>query len=185
MKNPARLVLFCTLMLLQSCATPVIKSDLMQKAAILVPWSDMGNNPDAYRAKLYVLGGIIVSSRLTETGSLVEAAYVPVDANGYLLDINNPGGRFMAFYPKAKGILDPLVYRKGRMMTLVAEFVELRQGKIDEMSYTFPFFEIVDLYLWQEARVVPVVPYPYPWYPYPWHPYPYWPYYGPFYRPWY
>ena len=157
----------------------------MQQAAIFVPWADLERGPDAYRGKLFVLGGIIASSRLIETGSLIEAAYVPVDSNGYLLDANNPGGRFSAFYPRAKGILDPLMYRKGRMVTIVAEFVELRQGKIDEMSYNFPFFEIIDLYLWQELRLIPVAPYPYPWYPYPWYPYPYWPHYGPYYRPWY
>lgn len=157
----------------------------MQQAAVFVPWADVEKNPDVYRGKLFVLGGVIVSSRLIENGSLIEAAYVPVDSNGYLLDSNNPGGRFNAFYPKAKGILDPVMYSKGRMITIVAEFVELRQGKIEEMSYTFPFFEIIDLYLWQEPRVVRVVPYPYPWYPYPWYPYPYGPYYGPFYRPWY
>ena len=110
----------------------------MQQAAVFVPWADVEKNPDVYRGKLFVLGGVIVSSRLIESGSLIEAAYVPVDSNGYLLDSNNPGGRFNAFYPKAKGILDPVMYSKGRMITIVAEFVELRQGKIEEMSYTFP-----------------------------------------------
>lgn len=157
----------------------------MQQAEHFVPWADVERNPDGYRGKLFVLGGVIVSARLIETGSSIEAMYVPVDSNGYLLDSSNPGGRFNAFYPRAKGILDPALYRKGRTITIVAEFVELRQGKIDEMSYTFPLFEIVDVYLWQEPRVIAVAPYPYPWYP--WYPYPFGPYYGPWYppRPWY
>jgi starvation-inducible outer membrane lipoprotein len=50
-------------------------------------------------------------------------------------------------------------------------------GKIDDMGYAFPFFEIKDIYLWQEIKDVRVVPYPYPWYPYSYWPYYDWPYY--------
>ena len=41
-------------------------------------------------------------------------------------------------------MLDPLVYRKGREITLAGDFVEVRKGKIDEMEYytgvMFSFF---------------------------------------------
>jgi outer membrane lipoprotein len=150
----------------------------MQQATLNFSLPDMVIHPANYRGKLFVLGGIIASTRLTEKGSLIEALCVPVDSNGYLLDLSAARGRFLALYPKGQGLLDPLIYTKGRKVTVAGEFLDVSPGKIDDMGYAFPFFEIKDIYLWQEIKDVRVVPYPYPWYPYPYWPYYYdWPYY--------
>ncbi len=172
------------LLLAVSCASPVIRSDLMREAAKDVPLTEMAKDPQTYQGRLFVLGGVIASCRLTEAGSLIEALYVPVDSNGYLLDSSQAGGRFLALYPKEQGLLDPLIYARGRRVTIAAEFKEVRPGKIDTMAYSYPFFEIKYVYLWPRLRVVRVVPYPYYGYPYPYWPYD-WPYYQgyPYYPP--
>ena len=183
-----RTVFICLLALITaSCAPPVIRSDLLQQATPDFSLSDMVIHPNEYRGKLFVLGGIIASTRLIEKGSLIEALSVPVDSNGYLLDLNAVRGRFLALYPKDRGLLDPLIYTRGRKVTIAGEFLDVSPGKIDDLGYAFPFFEIKEIYLWQEIREVRVVPYPYPWYPYPYSPYSPWPYrpWGPYYGPWY
>ncbi|MCK5427505.1 MAG: Slp family lipoprotein, partial [Thermodesulfovibrionia bacterium] len=53
-----------------------------------------------------------------------------------------------------------------------------RLGKIDEMDYSYPFFEIEELYLWEEMRDY------YRRYPYPPSYYPYWRYSPWWYDPW-
>jgi outer membrane lipoprotein len=69
-------------------------------------------------------------------------------------------------------LLDPIVYRKGREITLAAEFLETKKGKIDDMEYIYPVFEIRQIYLWDEMRHY----YNYPYYNYPYDPF----YYSPF-----
>lgn len=173
-----------SVLILSSCA-PVLRQDIMEGASRDFSLSDMRNNPDTYTGKLFVLGGSIVNTKVTQKGSQIEAIFVPVDSRGYLKDIepSSSEGRFLAIFPKERGTLDPLIYRKGRDITLAGEFIETRQGKIDEMEYSYPVFEIIEIYLWKETRdYYPGYYYPGYYYPYS-YPYPYW-WYDPWWRPW-
>jgi outer membrane lipoprotein len=176
--------LLITLMMISvfSCA-PVLRQDIMETAIREFSLSDIKSKPDPYKGKLFVLGGLIVNTKLTQEGSEIEAIYIPVDSRGYLKneEPSSSDGRFLAILPKGRGILDPLIYRREKEITVAGEFIGIRSGKIDESEYVYPVFEIVDIYLWQERRDY----YYYPYYsPYWWdYPYPY--YWGdPWWRPW-
>ncbi len=167
-----------------SACTPVLNREVMDQGMRDVPFSQLREAPDAFKGKLFILGGLIVETRLVEKGSQIEALSVPVDSLGYLKDTVRPQGRFLALYPREKGILDPMVYKRGREVTLAGEFVEARRGKIDEMEYVYPVFEIRDIYLWEERKDYYAYPYYDPFYyrspflydPWGWrYGYPYWP----------
>jgi outer membrane lipoprotein len=153
-----------------ACA-PVIRQDLMDIAIRNVPLPEIRQNPDLYKGKLFILGGIIAGARVTPEGSLIEALSVPVDSRGYLM--GSPDGRYLALLPKGSGMLDPLIYRKGKRITVAAEFVLIREGKLDEAEYAYPFFEIREIYLWQDSVYYYPPPYYYPYSPYYWWGYPY------------
>lgn len=173
---------------LTSCA-PVLDKGLMDQGAREFQLSHLTETPEAFKDHLFILGGVIVDTKLTEKGSQIEALFIPVNASGYLRDPSRHQGRFLAVYARSKGILDPLIYKKGREITLAGDFVEVRKGKIDEMEYSYPVFKVRQIHLWEEYRDYPYAwPYPYPYYnPYyyrspflydPWgrpYPGPYWP----------
>jgi outer membrane lipoprotein len=165
-------------LLLFSCA-PVLNRELMKEGERNASLEELKANPDAYKGGLYILGGLIVETRLTDKGSQVEVLSVPVDSRGYLKESQRADGRFLAIYPRSKGLLDPVVYKKGREVTLAGEFLETKKGKIDEMEYVYPVFEIKQIYLWEEQTQYYNV---YPYYPYYYYPYPYW--YNPYWGPW-
>ncbi len=137
---------------LVSCSIPVLKSDLLEKGVRDVSMAQLTESPRVYEGKLFILGGIIVSTRLTEIGSLIEAIYIPVSSAGYLKEMQPTTGRYLAFYPKELGVLDPVVYRTGKLVTLAGEFAGLRPERIDEMEYTFPYFVIRQIYSWAEGQ---------------------------------
>ncbi len=171
-------LLSITFMLL-SCA-PVIRQDLIDQATKDIPLSKIRKNPDLYRGRLFIFGGIIVSTKITEKGSLIEAVHVPVDSRGNLKDVDRSEGRFLAIYPEDKGLLDPLIYKKERKITLAGELIETQTGKLGDLQYTYPLFEIKDIYLWEERKDYYQDPFYPPWYYRPWHyHYPY-----PWYRYW-
>ena len=171
--------------LLAAC-TPVLNQELMKQGSREVPIPQLRETPDSFKGRLFILGGVIVNTRFLETGSQIEALYVPVDSYGYLSDGGRASGRFLALYPRTRGLLDPVVYKKGREITIAAVFLETRKGKIDDMEYMYPVFEIKEVYLWDEYRNYYYPP-PYSYYPYyynppfmydPWgrpYPNPYWP----------
>ncbi len=183
MKN----ILFTVLaaLLLNACS-PVLSRELMRQGSRDISFDQLRGTPDAYKGRLFILGGVITDTRLSEQGSQIEALYIPVDSYGYLKTGEHGQGRFLAMYPKPKGLLDPVVFKKGREITLAGEFVDIRKGKIDEMEYSYPVFDIKQIYLWQEDKYYYAYP-PYYYYPYyynapflydPWgRPYPntYWP----------
>lgn len=147
--------MFC-LCLLASCATPAIQKDLLERGRRDVSPAELSGNPASYVGQVFVLGGVIADTRVTAEGALIEALYVPVDSSGYLLSESKERwrGRFLAFYPKERGLLDPLLYRSGRRVTIAGTFIETRMGQIGEMSYVFPVLRIEDLRLWNETRRV-------------------------------
>jgi outer membrane lipoprotein len=166
-------------MMLVSCA-PVLDRNLMDEGSREVSFTALRESPGQYRGKLFILGGVIVRAKFTEEGTRIEAMHVPVDRYGEFEDSGRSEGRFMAVMPKDVMMLDPLVFKKGRRITLAGEFIGTRSGRIDEMDYTYPLFRIKQIYLWPHKKRYDQPPYFYdPWfYPYPYyysHPWWYYP----------
>lgn len=175
------LVLAATLILF-SCA-PVLDRELMKEGQRNVSLNELRANPDAYKGKLFILGGVIVETRLTANGSELEILSKPVDKYGVPRDTQRTMGRFLAVYPRDKGLLDPVVYKEGREVTLAGDFVDARKGKIGDYEYVYPVFEIRQIHLYEEEPNYAFYPYPYPYSYYPYGFYdPYW--YNPYWAPW-
>jgi outer membrane lipoprotein len=173
-----RIFFFVVIMSIYACA-PVFRQEIMERGIRDFSISEIRNSPNIYRGRLFIFGGIIVNTKFVQEGTQIEAVYIPVDSRGYLKDVE-PRERFLAIFPKERGTLDPLIYRKEREITIAGKFMELRQGKIDETEYIYPVFEIIDIYLWKERRDY----YYYPYRPYWWdYPYPYY-WWDPWWRPW-
>jgi starvation-inducible outer membrane lipoprotein len=156
------------------CCAPVLRKDVMDLSTRDVSLADIRRDPDTYKGQIFTFGGIIVSTTITAEGSLVEALYVRVDSRGYFDKISSSDGRFLALFPQESGFLDPMIFRSKREITLAAEFIGMRIGTIDETEYPYPFFIIVDLYLWEERSAYSYPPPYYGPYPYYWGGYPYW-----------
>lgn len=173
-------IFFLSFMILLSCTPPVLNKSIMLEGDRDASFAALRENPKQHEGKLYIFGGVIVHTRLSKAGSQIEAIDVPVDGSGYFKESGQSEGRFLAILPNNEPMLDPVVYSKGRRVTLAGEFVETRNGKIDEMEYTYPVFRIRQIYLWPRERLADYPP-PYyydydPWfYPYPYYyGYPWW-----------
>ncbi len=123
-----RIFLISVVVLLLSACAPVLTREVMKEGAREFSLAHLLETPEVFQGKLFILGGLIVETRFTEKGSQFEALRVPVDSLGYLQGPERTQGRFLAWYPKSKGLLDPMVYRKGREVTLAGEFVETRRS---------------------------------------------------------
>ncbi|HBH60745.1 MAG TPA: hypothetical protein DDX85_03180 [Nitrospiraceae bacterium] len=137
--------------LLTSSCTPVLSRNLISIGIFNDGLSEIKQAPDSYKGRLFIFGGIIVKTETTKEGSLIEAIFVPVNSLGYLKSYTTSGGRFLALY-KGREILDPLIFSQKREISLAGEFIEIRQGKIGEMDYDYPLFEIKEIHLWEEVK---------------------------------
>ncbi len=166
----ARLLSIFFLMISVTACASVLNRTYMREGLRTVSFDELRKSPDQFKGTLYILGGIIVNSKFTEAGSQIEAVHVPVDGEGYFLEKGRSEGRFFAVLPGDRKQLDPAIFRRGRRITLAAAFIGTRQGKIDEMEYVYPVFEIKQIYLWPNVRYLPPPYYYDPWfYPYPYY----------------
>ncbi len=156
MKNFWPILIAAILLFVAACA-PVIRKDLMESGDRQAPLAEMKETPAPFKGRLFILGGQIVKTEVTDTGSLIiEAFYVSVDSNGYILRKNDHSkGRYLALFPKEGSPLDPKSYQGKRYVTIAGVFTGVRTGFLGT-DYKYPVFEIKDIYLWPDKRDLPL-----------------------------
>lgn len=134
------------LAVLSSCTT-VLRKDLMETGVRDVSFRDLTTNPELYKGKLFILGGTIIHTMTGSTGTVITALYIPVDSSGYLKH-RRPAGRFIAIYPRERGLLDPIAYGPNNEITLAGVFMDTQKGKVGNVAYVVPVFRIEEIYRW-------------------------------------
>jgi outer membrane lipoprotein len=173
MKRIALLALISILVL--SCAHAISKE---QRAVAVrdVPFKTVKASIDKYKGSMFIWGGFIAAIRDTEDGTYLEIVQNPTDKYGYVMDTDVSGGRFLAH---SEEDLDPLIYERGRVITIAGELIGEKKVKIrKDKEYVYPVIEIRELHLLKEE---PIFYYDYFWWNYwpncrLWGCYPYGPY---------
>jgi outer membrane lipoprotein len=134
-------------------------------------------NPDAYKGRTVILGGIIIETVNVKDGTEIVVLDTPLDFMEKPKTATYSRGRFIA---KDLKFLDPAVYKPDRYVTLAGEVEGVEERDLGKTTYMYPVVVIREIYLW-ESRNHRYNPYYYYWYD-PWYgPGPYY-YYVPYYR---
>jgi outer membrane lipoprotein len=164
-----RYILIFSLLFLISCA-PVFKEEIMSNSTLNPMPNELNASPASFQGKMYIFGGRIVNTRTTKDGFVIEAIFLNVDSRGQIDENNKYIGRFLAILPKDKGMIDPLIFRTGKDVTIAGIYKGIRTQLMDKLDYSYSYFEIVAIRLWEEKAYyygpVMYVPYPqlYWWY---------------------
>jgi outer membrane lipoprotein len=96
-------------------------------------------------------GGVILDSINKKGGTCFEI--LSRDLDKYLRPKLEDAtlGRFIACKP---GFHDPVVFTKGREMTVTGRIEKIEVRKVDEFDYRYPVLAVEDLVLWQKRKVV-------------------------------
>lgn len=158
--------LFCVFLLVvaSGCASPITKS-LRQEAASNVTFPMVFGNPDAYVGDTVIWGGYIIRTVNSREGSRIFILETALDYRDAPEASETSQGRFIA---ETAQLLDPLVYAKGRMVTVAGRVTGKKTvtHKKSGISYSYPVIQVKQLHLWAKARPAP----PAYWGPY-WGPY--------------
>jgi outer membrane lipoprotein len=163
-------LLFFVVMTGAGCAH-VISKEIRDQVDEGITFRQVFQNPEAYRGKVVVWGGVIINTTHQKEGSLVEVLQKPLDMEGMPEDVDRSEGRFLAFQ---KGFMDDALFAKGRIITVAGEVMGSRRMPLGEIEYTYPVIENKEVHLWPERSRERYGPYGY---------YPGW--YDPFWDPWY
>lgn len=164
--------MFCILISLSliSCAArkPVIPHDLRTEITENVSLAEVRQNPDVYQGKPVMWGGRIASVMNREPGTWIEMVQLPLNQIDRPMNVDTSEGRFIV---KAAEILDPMIYREGRNLTVVGEMQGMETMKMGEMDYTYPVLMEKKKHLWPDEPDIIRIYQRYPYHPhwYYWH----------------
>jgi len=125
-----------------SCA-PIVSKEVRARASD-APFREAVRNPDRYRGMTFIWGGAIVQTKQADSASLMEVVQNPLTGRGAVADRDVSYGRFLV---RSQKLLDPLIYRAGRLVTVAGELVDTRRGKIGEGEYLYPVLSADEIHL--------------------------------------
>ena len=152
-----------------SCA-PVISKQIRDQIRPDIAFKDVLNDPEHYKGQIIILSGVIIETKNTKEGTLLQVLQRPAGFRGQPKDVDETEGRFLALYDR---YLDAEVYTKGREVTIGGEIEWKRTLTLPsgEIAYTYPLIQVKEIYLWP---IVERYYSPYPYYYYPGYYYPWW-----------
>ena len=112
------------------------------------PFKVIKQSPDAYLGKHVMLGGRIANVKNSADGAQLEIVQFDLTSAGYPQDNFISYGRFLA---TNSSFMDPLVYRKGLLITLVGEIKGKKTLRLEDMDYTYPVLVMREWHLWRES----------------------------------
>ena len=101
--------------------------------------------PEAYIGKHLLIGGRIVATRNSQGGAQLEIVQFDLD---YSLAPLNPFRSYGRFIATSNDFLEPLIYKRGMLITLVGEVKGKQTQRLDDMDYTYPVITMREWYLW-------------------------------------
>lgn len=151
-----------------------IPTDVLDTVDRSVSFEQLRAEPDSFKGKTIVLGGVVLNATQVQEGTLIEVLQLPMSRfDRPYGPAENSLGRFLIVDPSRT---DPAVISK-RAITVAGEVMESRTRLIDDFEYRFPTLNSTFIRIWPAPRE-PAYYGPYPYYS-PWYPYGY-PYYYPY-----
>ncbi len=135
------------LMLISGCAYPISR-EMREKANEKLTFSQVVENPEAFTGNLVIWGGLIMEISNPSDGGEITVLQGPLDSDEY------PNGTISdgEFIAKASTFLDPMIYTKGKKITLAGEIVGKKVVPSGVMLFTYPVVSMKEVFLWSKKR---------------------------------
>ncbi len=130
------------------CAPPFPKETL-DKVNRNVSFLELRKEPEKFKGTWVMLGGMILASKYSKEGTLLEILQRPLETDGRPHQTDSTEGRFLV---QSDTFLDSAVYHEGRLITVVAEVIGRKELPLDDVIYPYPFLIMKDLHLWDPSQ---------------------------------
>lgn len=137
----------------------------MRRVDSSVAFEDVKTSPDKYIRMTVMWGGVIAGTINRKNETIISVTQTALDLEKRPTERDNSKGRFLIYYP---GFLDPIIYAKGREITVVGTIEGRSTQPIGDTMYEYPTVNAQALHLWKKRPVYRHYHYPY------WEPYPFW-----------
>jgi outer membrane lipoprotein len=98
-------------------------------------------------------GGVIAKVTNNADNTMLEVVHFSLNSSSRPKQADKTLGRFKVYY---KGLLDPLIYKQGRSITVLGQVSLLEDGVIGEHKYQYPVLNASAIHLWKNIEKVDV-----------------------------
>lgn len=117
-----------------------------------VPVDSLFRDPEAFKGRTVMLGGIIASTRNEQKRTYIEVVQLPLDYRGRPKNEDVTEGRFIV---EAEGYLDPAIYARGREITVVGVVLGRTVRPLGDIEYSYLLLRSVEIHLFEPYYGVP------------------------------
>ncbi|RNC72681.1 MAG: hypothetical protein ED859_01595 [Desulfuromonadales bacterium] len=132
--------------LLCSCAGQVISRDSLLLANRDISFTRVREAPERFTGTYLLVGGAIAAVKNSAAGAELEILQLGLDSSDRPREKSGSEGRFLA---RSREFLDPLIYKQGRLVTLVGKVSGSVPRALEGVDYRYPVLEIRELHLWK------------------------------------
>lgn len=139
-----RWFLLCLVTILSGCATGISQyagSQVTYHGSFSVLQADISR----HRGEVVMLGGKVVETHSTQFVSEITVLQLPLDGRGRPIDGDRTEGRYLV---RSAQFLDPALYEKGTLITVVGTLTGGESRLIGGFSYVHPVVEILEVKTW-------------------------------------
>ena len=119
----------------------------------LTSFAEVKSQPNADVGLSARWGGVIAKVENQQSNTMIEVVNFKLLSSTRPKVTNETQGRFRFYY---KGLLDPIIYKKGKSITVVGTVAPSEKGKIGKYAYLYPVIKATNVHLWKRVQRVDV-----------------------------
>jgi outer membrane lipoprotein len=137
---------------LAGCST-IPESIQLEDETNLLSYQQVSAGPEQAAGNKVRWGGVIARVDNLKQNTRLEMLYYPLKGYGRPITSDESAGRFRVYID---GFLDPMVYKTGRLLTVIGEVGGSESGTVGEHEYVFPVINASGYHMWKNIDRVTV-----------------------------
>lgn len=129
-----------------ACATG-ISEQARSQVTYTGSFTTIQKDPGGHVGSVVILGGKILETQASSTSSEIVLLQLPLEKNDRPKDGDRSEGRFLL---RASQFLDPAIYHKGTLLTVVGRVSGSEVRTIGSSDYVYPVVESIEIKHWPE-----------------------------------
>ena len=142
------------IMLVMGCAAGISQQS-RSKVTYTGSFSALQKTPDVYKGEVIILGGRIIETKASSPLSELTVLQLALGSSGRPENLDQSEGRFIV---QTNQLLDPAVYQKDMLLTVVGTLKGSKVLSIGGFEYTYPLVELIEIKLWPKGmQIRPII----------------------------
>ena len=139
-------LLICMLFIALTGCTPIFNEQTMKMINTDASFKAVKAAPENFIGKTIMLGGRIANVTNSVDGAYLEIVQFDLTTASFPEDTFLSYGRFLV---TTDSFLDPMIFKRGALITLIGEIKGKKSQRLENMDYTYPLLAMRGWHLWR------------------------------------